>query len=104
MPSCSITSNLRSARRRFASHRLRADGVEVPERLVQVDRQPQVGAPGAHLGRPTTATTTKSGSKISTPSKPAPAAAASLSSRVPGDADRGEGGAQPVGGRQSPVA
>ena len=50
VPSCSITSNLRSARRRLASTGLRADAVEVPERLVEVDRQAQIVAARADLG------------------------------------------------------
>ena len=57
--------------------------VEVAERLVEVDRQAEVGAPVAQLRPATSGEATRSGSKISTPSKPAAAAAASLSSRVP---------------------
>ena len=39
VPSSSITENLCSARRSFAASRSRHHGVEVAERLVEVDRQ-----------------------------------------------------------------
>ena len=82
-PARSMTSNLRSARRRLAANRSGSDGVEVAERLVEVDRQAEVGAAGRGSRRASSGETTRSGSKISTPSNPAAAAAASLSSSVP---------------------
>ena len=43
-PSCSSTSNLRSARRRLAAKHVGRDRLEVAERLVEVDRQASAGA------------------------------------------------------------
>ena len=82
-PSCSSTSNLRSARRRLAAQHVRRDRLEVVERLVEVDREAEVGAPLPHLRAATSGDAIRSSSTISTPSNPAAAAAASLSSSVP---------------------
>ena len=83
VPSCAMTSNLRSARRRLRANRVRVGRVEVAERLVEVDRQAEVGAAGGAARRGDHGEATRSGSKISIPSNPAAAAAASLSSSVP---------------------
>ena len=81
VPRRCMTSNLRSALRRLARRtpgaRSRSPGTAGRGRSSGRDRR-SVRAPPRRPGA-----ATKSGSKISTPSNPAPAAAASLSSRVP---------------------
>ena len=82
-PSCSITSNLRSARRRLRASTSGRHGLEVAERLVEVDGQAEVGARAPRSRAGDHGEAIRSFSKISTPSKPAAAAAVSLSSSVP---------------------
>src|SRR3954462_14240015 len=79
VPSCSMTSNLRSARRRLAA---RTPGSSASKSRNGWDKaiESARSAPRARTSAADHEDATKSGSKISTPSNPAAAAAASLSS------------------------
>jgi hypothetical protein len=82
VPSCCMTSNLRSARRRFAASTSGRTASKSRKGWYRSMDRPR----SAHRARTSAGDhgeATMSGSKISTPSKPADAAAASLSSSVP---------------------